>query len=174
MKLMKPFFFVLAVLSGYASAQTATGGNAKNDKKDDLEWSFVASGDSRNCGNVVMPAIAAGAEKNGASFYWHLGDLRAIYVTDEDYQHEPEHRGNVVEREDYLKDAWDDFIRNQLAAFGQTQVFVGIGNHETTTPKTREQFIVQFAKWLDAPTLRKQRQADGQQEHDLKAYFHWI
>ncbi len=174
MKLMKLVFFVVVVLCGYASAQTAAEGKAKNDKKDDSEWSFVVSGDSRNCGNVIMPAIAAGVEKNGASFYWHLGDLRAIYVTDEDYQNEPEHRGNIVERAEYLKDAWDDFIKNQLAIFGSTPVFVGIGNHETTPPKTREQFVVQFTKWLDAPTLRKQRQADGQQEHDLKTYFHWI
>ncbi len=167
-------------MSGYiASAQTglrstASGNNDKSDKKDKSEWSFVVSGDSRNCGNVVMPAIAAGVKKNGAAFYWHLGDLRAIYTTDEDYQNEPEHRGNPVDRDAYLKDAWDDFIQNQLAAFGSTPVFVGIGNHETTKPKTREQFIVRFAKWLDAPVLHKQRQADGQQDIGPKAYFHWI
>jgi hypothetical protein len=176
MKFMK-LVFIVTVLFGYASAQTAAGGTAKNHKdrkKHGSEWSFVVSGDSRNCGNVVMPAIAAGVEKNGASFYWHLGDLRAIYVTDEDYQNEPEHRGNVVKREDYLKDAWDDFFRNQLAAFGQAQIFVGIGNHETITPKTRDEFVVKFSKWLDAPTLSRQRKADDQQEHDLKTYFHWI
>ena len=42
-------------------------------------WRFVVSGDSRNCGDVVMPAIAAGARTDGAQVYWHLGDLRAIY-----------------------------------------------------------------------------------------------
>src|SRR5260370_23484900 len=29
-------------------------------------WNFAVSGDSRNCGDVVMPAIAAGAKKNDA------------------------------------------------------------------------------------------------------------
>jgi len=47
-------------------------------------WRFVVSGDSRNCGDVVMPGIAAGAKLDGASFYWHLGDLRAIYDFDQD------------------------------------------------------------------------------------------
>jgi len=97
MKLMKLFLGVIAVLGSIASAQTGAGikdaanhkGTSNNDKKGDPEWSFVVSGDSRNCGNVIMPAIAAGVEKNGAAFYWHLGDLRAIYITDEDYQHEP-------------------------------------------------------------------------------------
>src|SRR5437868_9157417 len=48
------------------------------------EFKFAVSGDSRNCGDVIMPAIAAGAAKDGAQFYWHLGDLRAIYDFDQD------------------------------------------------------------------------------------------
>jgi hypothetical protein len=40
---------------------------------------FAVSGDSRNCGDIAMPAIAAGVRKDGAQFYWHLGDYRAIY-----------------------------------------------------------------------------------------------
>src|SRR5882724_5812087 len=125
MKPVKLFLGAMAVLVGcMASAQTSVGskdGNRNNnDKKNKSEWSFVVSGDSRNCGNVIMPAIAAGVEKNSAAFYWHLGDLRAIYITDEDYQHEPEHRGSAVDRDAYLKDAWDDFIKNQLAIFGST------------------------------------------------------
>jgi hypothetical protein len=36
-------------------------------------WRFIVSGDSRNCGDVVMPAIAAQAiERYQPSFYWHL------------------------------------------------------------------------------------------------------
>ncbi len=49
-------------------------------------WHFVVSGDSRNCGNVVMPSIAAGARTQDAKFYWHLGDWRAIYDFDEDFR----------------------------------------------------------------------------------------
>jgi hypothetical protein len=33
-------------------------------------WRFAVSGDSRNCGDVVMPEIARGAAKDGAKFYW--------------------------------------------------------------------------------------------------------
>jgi hypothetical protein len=45
-------------------------------------WTFAVSGDSRNCGDVVMPAIAAGVHQDQAAFYWHLGDFRAIYDFD--------------------------------------------------------------------------------------------
>jgi hypothetical protein len=138
------------------------------------EWAFAVSGDSRNCGDVVMPSIATAAAKNQAAFYWHLGDLRAIYAVDEDYQHSPEHRGKVIEKDAYLKDAWDDFIQNQLGSFGSMPIFVGIGNHETIPPKTREQFAQTFAKWLDAPALSKQRLADNPQDTMPKTYFHWI
>jgi hypothetical protein len=143
-------------------------------QEDAAEWTFAVSGDSRNCGDVVMPSIAAATAKNHAAFYWHLGDLRAIHGVDEDYRHSPEHRGKSIEKAAYLKDAWDDFIQNQLGPFGSMPVFVGIGNHETTPPKTREQFAATFAKWLDAPTLSKQRLADNPQDTTPKTYFHWI
>jgi hypothetical protein len=138
------------------------------------EWNFAVSGDSRNCGDVVMPLIAAGAIKNDAAFYWHLGDLRAIYGADEDYQNSPEHRGKAVRKDEYLKDAWDDFIQNQIGAFGSTPVFVGIGNHETKPPKRREEFAAKFAPWLDSPTLKKQRLADNPKATAPTTYFHWI
>ena len=48
-------------------------------------WRFIVSGDSRNCGDIVVPTIAAHSlTKYQPSFYWHLGDLRAIYKIDED------------------------------------------------------------------------------------------
>src|ERR1043166_4839318 len=119
----------LAVLTALlASAITA---QTSRHQKNTAAWNFAVSGDSRNCGDVVMPSIAASATKNKAAFYWHLGDLRAIYGIDEDYQNSPEHRGKVLQKDDYLKGAWDDFIQNQISAFGSMPVFVGIGNHET-------------------------------------------
>src|SRR5215472_2540584 len=48
------------------------------------EWRFVVPGDSRNCGDVIMPAIAEAATRHQASFYLHLGDFRAIYDFDQD------------------------------------------------------------------------------------------
>ncbi|HMC29741.1 MAG TPA: hypothetical protein VKL99_02830 [Candidatus Angelobacter sp.] len=160
---------LLALLAPMVLAQPASPAHTNQ-----ADWNFVVSGDSRNCGDVVMPAIAAGAIKNNAAFYWHLGDLRAIYGIDEDYQHEPEHRGRTISKDDYLKDAWDDFIQNQLASFGAVPVFVGIGNHETTAPKTREQFAEKFVQWLDAPALKQQRLADNSTDSAPRTYFHWI
>jgi len=162
----------LAVLMALL-ASVATAKDSHHPKKT-ADWNFAVSGDSRNCGDVVMPSIAAGATKNNAAFYWHLGDLRAIYGIDEDYQNSQEHRGKTIQKDEYLKDAWDDFIQNQVSAFGSMPVFIGIGNHETTPPKTREQFAEKFAQWLDSATLKNQRFADDPQATAPTTYFHWI
>jgi len=45
-------------------------------------WSFAVSGDSRNCGDIVMPGIAEGVRADKAEFYGHLGDYRANYDFD--------------------------------------------------------------------------------------------
>ena len=159
--------FLLVLFTSFTFAQTASAPT-------NSEWKFVVSGDSRNCGDVIMPAVAAGAIKNQAAFYFHLGDLRAIYAADEDYQHAPEHRGKPIDKDTYLKEAWDDFIQSQIAPFGSMPFFVGIGNHETIAPKNREQFADKFAKWLDAAPLKKQRLADDPKDTTPKTYFHWI
>src|ERR1700746_748262 len=158
--LIIPFVFIL-LIGTPAAAQEDT-------------WNFAVSGDSRNCGDVVVPAIADGAKQNQAQFYWHLGDLRAIFAPDEDYQHEPEHRGQPADMNQYLRSAWDDFIQSQLSFFGEMPVYVGIGNHETTPPKTREEFITKFEQWLDSPLLQKQRLADDPKDKSPHSYYHWI
>jgi hypothetical protein len=140
----------------------------------DGSWSFAVSGDSRNCGDVVMPGIAEGVQAHHASFYWHLGDLRAIYHFDEDMQHEPEHLAKPMTILDYQESAWDDFIENQIVPFELIPFFLGIGNHETIPPKTREEFVQQFADWLDAPVIQKQRLADNRRDHRIRAYYHWV
>ncbi len=138
-------------------------------------WHFVASGDSRNCGDVVMPGIAETAKKNQAAFYWHLGDLRVISTFDEDIQHQPEHIAKPLSISEYENIAWPDFIDSQIVPFGSIPFFTGIGNHETISPlKTREDFLLQFADWLDTPMLRAQRLRDDPQDHRLKTYLHWI
>ncbi len=137
-------------------------------------WNFAVSGDSRNCGDVVMPAIAAGAVAHHAAFYWHLGDLRKIYDFDEDMQHEPEHLSKPMTISEYEQIAWPDFITSQINSFGSLPFFLGIGNHETIAPKTRELFVQQFADWLDEPVLREQRLRDDPANHMLEAYYHWI
>src|ERR1019366_1919417 len=57
-----------------AQAQQTTG-----------DWTFAVSGDSRNCGDFVMPAIAAKVKAEKDTFYWHLGDFRWITMPDEDF-----------------------------------------------------------------------------------------
>jgi hypothetical protein len=138
-------------------------------------WKFVVSGDSRNCGDVVMPGIAKTAKKNQAAFYWHLGDLRAIVSIDEDIQHQPEYLAKPLSILDYENIAWPDFIDHQIATFGSIPFLVGIGNHETVAPiKTREDFLLQFADWLNTPMLRAQRLQDDPKNRRLTTYFHWI
>jgi Calcineurin-like phosphoesterase len=137
-------------------------------------WSFAVSGDSRNCGDIVMPAIAAGVKEKRASFYWHLGDFRKISDFDEDMQHQPEHLLQPMSISVYYQSVWDDFLQNQIAPFSPVPVYLGIGNHDTTPPETREQFIIQFADWLDEPELREQRLRDDSNAHKLRTYYHWV
>jgi hypothetical protein len=169
------FAFVATRAVAPALAQTATHESAPAPQQPNSgSWYFAASGDSRNCGDVVMPAIAANVIQSGASFYWHLGDFRAIYEFDEDMQHQLEHLAVPLNIIDYEQTAWDDFIRNQIAPFGDLPVFLGIGNHETIPPKSREQYLIQFADWLDVPRLREQRLKDDPFSHKLTANYHWI
>ncbi len=123
-----------------------------------------------------MPSIAAGAKKADASFYWHLGDLRATYDPDQDYQNEPEHRGQPVDKRVYLGNEWNDFIQNQIAPFDSLPFFLGIGNHEVVSPKTKADFTGQFSRWLNQPALERQRAADRSWDKgpQPRTYYHWI
>lgn len=133
-------------------------------------WKFAVSGDSRNCGDIVMPAMAEGVRRDGASFYWHLGDYRAIYTFDEDYLRT--HPGSTISN--YFAGAWPDFIQHQLQPFGDLPLFLGIGNHELVPPMTKGLYVAQFGDWLDQPVLHQQRLADNPSDHVLKPYYHWI
>jgi hypothetical protein len=138
-------------------------------------WKFAVSGDSRNCGDVVMPAIASAVLQSHADFYWHLGDFRAIYDFDEDMVPPAKLQLNAphVTISDYLNKAWPDFIDRQLRPFGSLELFLGIGNHEVTYPKTREAWVTQFGKYLDSPRLRAQRARDKDAAGG-RSYFHWV
>ena len=137
-------------------------------------WTFAVSGDSRNCGDVVMPAIAATAIADQAAFYWHLGDLRYAQDFDEDMQHLPAAKASPMSIVQYMAAAWPDFIEHQIKPFGAMPYFVGIGNHETIYPRTRLDFIQQFGDWLATPQLLAQRLKDDPADHMLKTYYHWI
>jgi len=133
------------------------------------EWMFAVSGDSRNCGDVVMPAIAAGVIQDGAKFYWHLGDFRAMYAVDDDYKGAPKVVGLVP----YQHHAWDDFIHQQLGPFGKLPVYLVRGNHEQVG-KSRDDYVEKFTPWLDQAAIREQRQKDGAGEASVQSYYHWI
>jgi hypothetical protein len=133
-------------------------------------WRFAVSGDSRNCGDIVMPAIAAGAKANGAAFFWHLGDDRAIYDFDQDYR--ALHPKATIAQ--YEAQAWPDFIQHQLDPFGNIPVYLALGNHENIPPKSRIDWISQFADWLMNPKIEAQRLADNPSDHQLRTYYHWI
>lgn len=138
-------------------------------------WHFLASGDSRNCGDVVMPGIAETAKENHVAFYWHLGDLRRTTGVDEDIAHQPEHVAKPLDVAGYETVEWPDYIESQIKPFGSIPFFLGIGNHETVPPlKTREDFLLQFADWLDSPVLRAQRLKDDPNDYRMKTYFHWV
>jgi len=145
-------------------------------------WTFAVSGDSRNCGNIVMPAIAAGARKDHAAFYWHLGDLRAIFKVDEDYALERRFKAYSLPptASDYLYTAWTDFAQHQVTPFGDMPFFLGIGNHQLYAPKTRDQFMIEFQGLLDRPELARQRIDDAAllvrigQRPLPRTYYHWV
>jgi hypothetical protein len=156
-------------------------------------WYFVVSGDSRNCGDVVMPAIAAGANQNHAQFYWHLGDLRAIYDFDDDMMAASQKavagkKGKRLDIITYETKAWDDFDKYQVEPFGRIPFRIGIGNHETIPPKSRCEFAKHFASLLDAPGIDRPKTAapkpgsptlpDDYCPKDCslqpKTYYHWV
>src|ERR1700750_1293427 len=76
-------------------------------------WTFAVSGDSRNCGDFVMPAIAAGVKAEGDAVYWHLGDFRWMSKPDED----PISMNSAPRKlsmDEYHRIAWDDFLKHQM------------------------------------------------------------
>lgn len=136
-------------------------------------WTFAVSGDSRNCGDVVVPTIAADISTHAAQFYWHLGDFRFIALVDEDIQCGPTHEHDKLA---YEKHAWQDFVQYQVRAFdkNKTPVFLGIGNHEMILHNNREDFIETFRPWLNQDILRTQRLEDNANDGEIQTYYHWM
>src|SRR5215831_863790 len=107
MRAVKAIFFV-AVIAGILACKLL---NAQAPRQ---TWYFAVSGDSRNCGDIVMPAIASDAKKHNPAFYWQLGDLRRTSGPDEDFVAEKSREGQPPDLVEYEKDEWDDFIQNQI------------------------------------------------------------
>jgi calcineurin-like phosphoesterase family protein len=166
----------LAISAATWSAPAARAGEQTNApvKPKPAAWKFAASGDSRNCGDVVMPAIAAAVKPAGAAFFWHLGDFRKMRGPDEDIEHQPAHLGQPLSLPEYQQMAWTDFVEHQIAPFGSLRVYLAIGNHEMIPPKTRADYVTAFSRWLDAPDLRAQRLRDDPAALQPRIYFHWV
>jgi hypothetical protein len=136
-------------------------------------WTFAVSGDSRNCGDFVMPAIAAKTKANKDAFYWHLGDLRWMSNVDEDIKAMLP-QGQELSIDEYHKMAWDDFLARQVKAFGDEPFFLGRGNHEAVAPMTREGYVQEFKPLLERPEILAQREKDGDAGAPLGPWYHWV
>jgi hypothetical protein len=136
-------------------------------------WTFAVSGDSRNCGDFVMPAIAAKVKAENDAFYWHLGDFRWISFEDEDMKAMEAASGHRS-REAYLRDAWDDFLEHQMVPFGSLPVFLARGNHENNEPMTRQGYLAKFSGFLTRPEIEAQRKADGDGNEAAEPWYHFV
>lgn len=179
------FTMMMAVLvSGPARGQDAAPAGT---------WYFALSGDSRDCGDLIMPKIARDIEDHRtatpAAFYWHLGDFRRLYGPDCDIvkrthpdwdcKGRPEGELGEDEMSRYLDGAWDDFIERQVAPFDATPVFLGIGNHELASGKTRDEFRRKFQRWLTAGAIHLQRVKEGAMKPSFyttegETYYHFV
>jgi hypothetical protein len=155
-------FAVSLSIPATAEAQTAAS-----------SWTFAVSGDSRNCGDFVMPAIAADVIAEKDDFYWHLGDFRAMSNPDQDLQAMLP-AGQQLSKPDYQKIAWDDFLKHQMASFGSFPVFLGRGNHENIKPMTRDGYIAEFSSFLRRPEIEAQRKADATTGEPPQTWYHWV
>jgi hypothetical protein len=153
-------------------------------------WYFAVSGDSRDCGDLIMPKIAADIsarrQQTPAEFYWHLGDLRAMYRIDCDMAlpRDPSAQCSLAPAAstklfpffDYLRLAWDDFVEHQIKPFAPTPFVLGIGNHELIV-RTRDDFTCRFGQWLRQPFLEAQFKTDqkrGVSSVEGNTYFHFV
>ncbi len=138
----------------------------------DATWTFAVSGDSRNCGDFVMPAIAASVKAENDAFYWHLGDFRWTSNKDQDLVSMLP-AGKELSIDEYHRIEWDDFLTHQMASFGTFPVFIGRGNHENVPPMTRDGYIAKFGTLLDRPEIAEQRKADGADAGPVGPWYHW-
>jgi hypothetical protein len=144
-------------------------------QSNDGTWTFAVSGDSRNCGDFVMPAIAEKVKADNDAFYWHLGDFRWMSQPDQDLlaMRGP---GAELSKHDYQELAWDDFLTHQMASFAKLNVpvFLGRGNHESVPNMTREGYISKFSSFLDKPEIAEQRKKDGADAAPVGPWYHWV
>ena len=138
----------------------------------EASWTFAVSGDSRNCGDFVMPAIAAKVKAENDKFYWHLGDFRVM--SKEPDQDMTAMAGREITTDEYYKTAWDDFLKHQIDAFAPLPVFLGRGNHDAHPPMTRDSFTQKFSSYLNRPEIVAARNADKTDAAPPGPWYHWV
>lgn len=138
-------------------------------------WFFAVSGDSRDCGDVVMPRLASEiaerSETARAEFYLHLGDFRRTSDYDCDVAmrlvptfdcKDRQHEAGAMARDamgSYLDTEWDDFLERQVKPFG-VPVFLTPGNHELYAQRTRDEYRAKFRRQLTQEPIHGQRLKD--------------
>jgi hypothetical protein len=153
-------------------------------------WYFAVSGDSRDCGDLIMPKIAravADDREHPAAFYWHLGDFRRMYGPDCDVvkrthpdwdcRSRPEETLGAGEMNRYLETAWDDFVERQIRPFAPIPVFLGIGNHDLGAGRTRIEFERRFQPWLTSGPIHNQRVREGKDRFfstEGATFYHFV
>lgn len=184
----KPYLLLLPLLLVQvftAVAQTSSIPQACNSLKSDsvpATWTFAISGDSRNYGDVIVPAIAADVAQYAPEFFWHLGDFRWNTTIDEDMDCNNMLKtpvGSECSLSQNLRartKVWQDFEASQVESF-TVPVVLGIGNHEMVGHWSEADFRQTFRCWLAAPVLQKQRAEDdksGVRKASLpNTYYHW-
>ena len=163
-----PLLFTAAAIPAFLPASVG----AQSAPASGSAWTFAVSGDSRNCGDFVVPAIAAKVKAEKDAFYWHLGDFRWISQPDQDLL-AMQPKASDLSKSEYQSLAWDDFLTHQMASFGSFPVFLGRGNHETIAPMTRDGYIAAFASFLIRPEIIDQRKADGNEDQLIQPWYHW-
>ncbi|HYM00643.1 MAG TPA: hypothetical protein VEZ90_16940, partial [Blastocatellia bacterium] len=177
--------------SGTVPGGVATGSKSKSRSARGRSpaWYFAFSGDSRDCGDAIMPKIANSIRqsKPPVAFYWHLGDFRRMFQIDcdiikrqfPDYDCKTRPPGVLAPDafSNYAGTAWDDFIDHQLRPFGDLPVFLGIGNHELYAKKTRDDYRQKFQPWLMQKAIQDQRTKDaanGITANSGDTYYHFV
>ena len=159
---------------------TLTCANAKPPSGADRDhWTFTVSGASSDCGNLVMPAIAAAARADHARFHWHLGDMRRAVKPDIDFMFERRFQtpSTMPTPVDYAALALSDVVEHQLSPFAGIPLFVTLGGRDDIRPLSRLQYRAALRTWLDRPEIRSQRNADGETPRGAvglpSTYYHW-
>jgi len=139
----------------------------------DGAWRFIVSGDSRNCGDVVMPTIAAHSAQFAPSFYWHLGrsagDLAKLMKTWRSQRRTTARCWPAT----LIRDAPGPISLRTRLLLSAACVLRWHWQSRSHPAQNGGGFQAQFYDWLDQPAIQRQRLKD-QEPGQPEPYYHWI